>query len=93
MRLKVVAIRDRAADVYGQPAFVAAIGSAIRGFSDEVNGKDGMLSQHPEDFDLYHLGEYDDATGMFTQDERPKQIAIGKDLKINGKGNGHDAQK
>lgn len=86
MILKIVAIRDRAADVFGQPNFVTSLGAAIRGFGDEINRKsDSVLYQHPEDFDLYHLGEYDDSTATFHTGV-PKQIAIGKDLRVNTSG-------
>ena len=80
MKYRIVTIRDRAADVFGIPSFVMSLGAAVRSFGDEVNKKDGSpLSGHPEDFDLYELGEYDDDTGQFSQGI-PRQIAVGKDL-------------
>lgn len=82
MRYNVFAIRDRAADVFGQPIFLASVGIAVRSFADEVNRADANnnLNKHPEDFDLYKLAEFDDDTGLFTQDGPPKQVAVGKDL-------------
>lgn len=81
MRYKIFAIRDRAADVFGQPMFMPSTGVAIRGFSDEVNrvADNNNLNKHPEDFDLYSLGEYDDETGEFST-TRPTQVAVGKDV-------------
>ncbi|AXH72181.1 MAG: nonstructural protein [Microviridae sp.] len=81
MIYKIVAIRDRAIDTFGQPAFTASIGGAIRSFGDEIKRVDenNQLNKHPEDFDLYDLGTYDDGTGQFTQDSGPKMIAVGKD--------------
>lgn len=81
MIYRVCAIRDRAVDVFGQPIFFAHIGAAVRSFSDEVNRKvDGnQLAAHPEDFDLYELGSFDDSTGVFSQDVSPRQVAVGKD--------------
>lgn len=84
MRYHVLAIRDRAADVFGVPHFVASVGAGIRSFGDEVNRADttNPLYNHPDDFDLYHLGEYDDSNGVFYQTpDGPRQIAIGKDSK------------
>lgn len=83
MKYKVVCIRDRAADVFGIPVFVAAIGTAIRSFSDEVNRSSDTnnLYNHPDDFDLYLLGEFDDEAAEFSC-TRPQQIAVGKDVKI-----------
>lgn len=82
MKLFIVAIRDRAADCFGQPNFVVSIGASIRSFGDEVNraAPDNALNKHPEDFDLYELGEYDDAQASFALLPKPRQIAIGKDL-------------
>ena len=83
MKLEIYAVRDRATDQYGTPMFLMANGQAIRSFADEVNRKDDKnpLNTHSEDFDLYHLGNWDTDTGLFDTGV-PKQIAIGKDLKI-----------
>ena len=83
MRYKVLAVRDRAIDAYGQPFFSASVGAAIRGFTDEVNNprEGNQLNKHPEDFDLYLLGEFDDSKGVFETDT-PSQVAIGKDVKV-----------
>jgi hypothetical protein len=84
MKYKIVVVRDRVADGYSIPQFVLNIGAAIRGFGDEVRRphseeRPNSLNQHPEDYDLFYLGEYDDESGQFEQLDRPKQIAIGKD--------------
>lgn len=86
MKYKVLAIRDRAIDAYGVPVFVASVGGAIRSFSDEVNraADNNQFNKHPEDFDLFLLGEFDDADGSFDLRSRPEQVAIGKDLVIKG---------
>lgn len=83
MRYKVLAIRDRAIDAFGQPFFSSSIGGAIRSFTDEINrvAENNQLNKHPEDFDLFALGEYDDSTGRFDCAD-PSQVAIGKDLKV-----------
>lgn len=84
MRYVVCTVRDRAADVFGQPIFVAAVGQAIRGFGDQVNKVEANnpLNAHPEDFDLYELGTFDDNSGVFTNLDKPRQVAVGKDMKI-----------
>lgn len=83
MRYKVLAVRDRAIDAFGQPFFSTSVGGAIRGFTDEINNarEGNQLNKHPEDFDLYLLGEFDDANGKFETSD-PSQVAIGKDLKV-----------
>lgn len=87
MRYIVVAVRDRAADAYGVPVFVASLGQGIRSFSDEVNrdAEGNAMAAHPDDFDLYSLGTYDDATGNF-ECSIPKQVCVGKDVRIKKNG-------
>ena len=83
MILKVVCVRDRATDQFGTPLFMVSIGQAIRSFSDEVNraDKDNQLYRHPEDFDLFELGEFDTQKGTFAV-HAAEQIAIGKSVAL-----------
>lgn len=84
MNYTVVSVRDRAADAFGRPAFVAAEGAAIRSFQDELNRKaaDNVMYEHPDDFDLFVLGSFDDSNGRFLLFDMPKQLAVGKQLAV-----------
>lgn len=84
MILILASVKDRAADAYGRPMFVPSSGVAIRSFSDEINreDKDNQLYNHPDDFDLYEFGVFDDSTGMFQLHEQPKLLSLGKQVKI-----------
>lgn len=79
----ILVVRDRSADVYGTPSFHLSVGAAARGFSDEVNRADAnnVMYRHPEDFDLFELGTYDDTTGLFST-VAPRQVAVGKDVAL-----------
>lgn len=84
MRLYIFAVRDRMADVFGSPFMQASKNMAIRTFSDSVNAvgdTGGLISKHPDDFDLYQLGTWDDNTGLYSTGQ-PEQIAIGKEVFI-----------
>jgi len=85
MKLQVLAVFDRAAQAYARPMFLPSIGVGTRSFSDEVNraSDDNQFYHHSEDFDLIHLGEFDDHTASFDLLEFPKCIALARDLKIN----------
>lgn len=81
MILTIVAVRDIKADCFGQPNFVPNVGSAIRSFGDQCQDeKAGILFQHPEDFELYKLGTYNDADGSFDSFP-PVQLAVGSNYK------------
>lgn len=80
MVLVMCAVKDRAADAFGRPFFVASEGLGIRGFLDEVNraAEDNPLNKHPDDFDLYRLGTWDDNSCLFELEVTPKQLMLGK---------------
>lgn len=79
MKLNIVSIRDRKLDAFGAPATVIALGVAIRGFQDAIQDKTTEFAKHPEDYELFHIATWDDATGRFTNLEAPKSISIGQD--------------
>lgn len=83
MKMIVVSIKDRAADAFGRPFYVPSVGVAIRSFQDEVNraSEDNQMYQHPDDFDLFDLGSFDDNTGAFTLHESPVLLTLGKQVK------------
>lgn len=82
MKLQMVALRDTVANVYNQPNFVPHLGMAIRSFGDECQRqeKGNVMAAHPEDFELWHIGEYDDQDlsqcRFFPESDR-KQLAVG----------------
>jgi hypothetical protein len=82
MLLHIVSVKDTAAQAFGRPLFVPAVAVALRSFRDEVNRKDSAddLSRHPDDFELYEVGVFDDATGIIDVFE-PRIVARAKDLK------------
>lgn len=81
MILFVVSVKDRAADVFNRPFFVPHRNVAIRDFTDEVNrvAGDNQLNKHPDDFDLYLLGEFDDSSGSFVNND-PQVLVRAKDV-------------
>jgi hypothetical protein len=85
MKQIICTVKDRAADAYGRPMFVPSAGVAIRSFSDEINrnNAENQLYNHPDDFDLYELGEFDDNTAVFSLHEQPKLLSLGKQVKIS----------
>lgn len=78
----VVSVQDRASGVFNRPFFVPHRNVAIRDFTDEVNRSavDNQLNKHPDDFDLYLLGQFDDNTGTFISEGAPQVLVRAKDV-------------
>lgn len=83
MKYVVLSIRDRGADVFGTPYCSASVGQAIRAFGDEVNrdAPENLLAKHPDDFDLYQIGLFDDASGRFEMADDVRVLIRGKDVR------------
>lgn len=80
MQFEIVAVRDIKTNSFSQPQFVPHQGQAIRAFGDQcmdIDNKQNLMAHHPEDFELYYLGQYNDTTGKFEQLPEPVQIAVG----------------
>ncbi|WNK13657.1 MAG: nonstructural protein [Microvirus sp.] len=80
MKHQIVVVYDRATEAYGRPVFVNALGAAMRSFGDEARNPETEICKHPEDYELYLLGEYDDQDGTFSTIV-PHRLARAQDLK------------
>lgn len=81
MNLILIAVKDTAIDAF-LPGIhsVRARGEALRNFTDTVNDPNAkQLHHHPEDFELWIVGTFDDQTGTITG--TPERLARGKDVK------------
>jgi len=81
MKLMIVALKDRAADLFGKPFYVRTAAEAVRSLTDEANNKESAINRHPEDYDLFELGHFDEDTGRIDQDvSHPNLIVRAQDL-------------
>ncbi|WNK13585.1 MAG: nonstructural protein [Microvirus sp.] len=76
----IVAVKDRAIDAYMNPFVVQHSNAAARAFQDEVNREGSEMNKHAEDYDLYKLAEWDDATGQIFPTTPHERIARAQDL-------------
>ena len=82
MLMYIYTIRDSAAALYGRPFYVQGPAVAVRSFTDEVNKAEPQndLFNHPEDFELFELGTYNDATAVFELYSQPKPLCTAKQV-------------
>jgi len=74
MQLKMYSIRDSKSEIFNRPFFKNTEGEALRDFETGVKDPSTMLHNHPEDFDLFYLGVYDDNTGKMESLPTPKHV-------------------
>lgn len=73
--LRIYSIRDSKAGVFNQPWFAKTHGEAERNFIQLSRDEKSMVSQFPEDYDLYFLGSYDDQSGKIEPLSAPEHVA------------------
>lgn len=82
MLLRAFTIFDTKTETFSQPFFAVNRGAAIRMFQDTVNDPSTMFNRHPEDYHLFEIGEFDDATASF-QTEHPQSLGPASQFKEN----------
>lgn len=67
MKLQVFSVFDSKAEAFIQPWYSQTLGTAIRSFEAAVNTEAHDFQKHAGDYTLFHLGEFDQTLGQFTQ--------------------------
>lgn len=70
---KLVVLKDRKSRSFGMPVAYDSIDSAMRELDRSIkigrdlrDGQRPLLSMYPEDFELWHIADYDADTGVVT---------------------------
>lgn len=74
--MKIYSVRDNQVEAFLQPFFSPTMGSAIRSLTEVVNDPQHTFSKHAADYSLYHLGDFDDATGILTPAEPHRVVSL-----------------
>lgn len=82
MKHTIVCIRDIKTNSYFVPQYIKSVGGFLRQMGDELNGPQNpntvaeTMSKHPEDFELYQLGTWDDETGQYELTEKTQLCVV-----------------
>jgi len=82
-QIQIFAIYDKKGISFGLPYYALQKGQAIRGFTDAVNDPSSPYNKHPEDFTLFHLGEFNDQTGKIEPLSQPQPLEEALSVKEN----------
>lgn len=77
--MKMFCVRDSAINSFNNPFCAPTPGFAERSFRDEVNREESPMHAHPEDYELYQVGEFDADSGVITP-VRPVSICRAQDV-------------
>ena len=79
MEINVYAIYDVAAACYKQPFMIRTDGEALRGFMDLAVSDENDIGKHPEHFQLFKLGRFNDGSGLYSENT-PKLLATAQEM-------------
>lgn len=91
MKIQVFSVFDAKQGIYGQPNLLLNRATAERAFMQSVLDPQSNIAQHPEDFTVFHIGEYDDETAKFTNLPTPEPI--GTALEFQARATEHVAKQ
>lgn len=78
--MRIYSLFDRKLREYGQPSLSPNDATIFRVLSDVIPGSGSTMARHPEDFDLFALGELDVETGVIRPAETPLLIENLKEI-------------
>ena len=76
MKQLVFVVYDAKAEIYEKPFHMQTKGQALRGFTDVANDKETSIGQHPEDYTLFEIGEYDNLKGNYEMLPTKKSLGL-----------------
>lgn len=70
-------VLDVTAEFFGPPITTRTDGEAIRIFSDAINDKQTAFNAHPEHYNLYAIGHFDEQSGIIKPISPPQLLIAG----------------
>lgn len=75
MKVNVYAVFDSKACVFQAPFTFSTDGQALRAFENAARSEGTAVGQNPEDYSLFRIGRFDDASGMLEPDN-PENMGL-----------------
>ena len=80
MLQQIFTVYDSKAEMYLTPFYQNTINQARRVFSDIINNHEHQFSKNPEDYTLFHVGEYNDKDASFNMLDTPASLQLGLEI-------------
>ncbi len=69
MKTQIYSIFDTASGTYQKPIFARVDGEIVREFGNICTDKEHPCGQHPEDYSLFRLGNFNDRDGVVKNED------------------------
>lgn len=76
MVLNVYSVYDLKAKAFLSPFFLPQDAMAVRALIDAVSDSTHQFAKHPEDYQLFKLGSFDDALGVLTPGKQHELLVL-----------------
>jgi len=81
MKLQIFAVYDSKAQAYLPPFFLPQKGMATRIFQNTANDPKHQFGANPEDYCLFHIGEFDDESSLIVSKTPPESLGLAQEFK------------
>ena len=75
-KLMLYSVFDAKVKYFHNPMFMRNKGEAIRSWQEAANDEKSQICRHPNDFDLFEIGEFDDQPAKITMHTTPESIGL-----------------
>ena len=82
--MKVLAVYDSKVEEFLPPFLARTVAEGIRNFQTATNTETHPFNEHPEDYTLFEVGEWDAQSGTFMNAQTPVSHGLAVHFKENG---------
>lgn len=75
--IQIFSVYDVKAESYLQPFYMKTIAMALREFETVINNPQHQFHQYPEDYVLFHTGQFYEDTGLIESKASPESLGVG----------------
>lgn len=83
MKMQMFVIYDSKAEVYNKPFYQLNDACALRTARDLRSTPNNEINNNPEDYSMFHLGEYDDSNAQIDLNSSPKIFLKFHEIPLN----------
>lgn len=80
MNRGIFSVYDSKTEAYLDPFFAPTVASALRSFTSVVNREGHPFNQHPADYTLFKIGEWDAEHATLTPTDAPIRVVTGHEV-------------